>query len=390
MRRSLSYLTVLVLLAVGGYFTQQVVTLGSVPLFRLPSPLPELPMFDILGYQVPGALLLALIAGFVLFNVIGMGVTLAVLTSRAGRELQEGGLTVKAAGEEKPVKKVEAVPPSKPLSERTAIGFVVAFLLLGVIWAYGRFTSPLPQVPPAYALPGGVEVPAWAVLGAVVSALVGGTVVMGVALARLFAIMNQQLAETAAMPPKPLDLQAPIRKLIGLTKVRLTFFDKVFTCLDAFLVVVILGVLAAFVVPAYLRVAEVDRAALALNAEPTAAPTAVSTAAAPAQDPQAEFAALPPGDAAAGETTFKGLPCAGCHSLASEVVIVGPSLAGVATRAESRVPGYSPEAYLFESIVRPNAHVVESFQPGVMPQNFRETLSDQQIADLIAYMSSQK
>ena len=34
----------------------------------------------------------------------------------------------------------------------------------------------------------------------------------------------------------------------------------------------------------------------------------------------------------------------------------------------------------------PNTDVPEGFQPNVMPQNFKDELSDQQINDLVAYM----
>jgi cytochrome c2 len=73
-----------------------------------------------------------------------------------------------------------------------------------------------------------------------------------------------------------------------------------------------------------------------------------------------------------------------------DVRVVGPSLAGVATRAASRRTGYSVELYLYESITRPNAYVVDSFPGGVMPQNFLIRLKPQDLADLIAFLSTQK
>ncbi|MCA9874203.1 MAG: cytochrome c [Anaerolineales bacterium] len=82
--------------------------------------------------------------------------------------------------------------------------------------------------------------------------------------------------------------------------------------------------------------------------------------------------------------------CITCHSLEPGVVIVGPSHAGVATRAETYVEGMSAEDYLHESIVSPDAHVVDGFTPGVMYQNFGEELNDQEIADLVAYLMTLK
>ncbi len=108
--------------------------------------------------------------------------------------------------------------------------------------------------------------------------------------------------------------------------------------------------------------------------------------------------ALPDGDPAHGKSLSEGsLGCASCHVLTA----VGPKWAaeggepGIGTRAEARfqATGYagsatSAEQYLFESIVLPNANVVEGFQPNLMPQNYADRLSAQDAADLIAYMLS--
>ncbi|MEJ2210449.1 MAG: c-type cytochrome [Anaerolineae bacterium] len=95
------------------------------------------------------------------------------------------------------------------------------------------------------------------------------------------------------------------------------------------------------------------------------------------------------GDAQAGEQIFNGgasPPCSSCHSLQPGQTLVGPSLAGIADLAGQLVPGESAEQYLHESIVDPNAYVVEGFQPGVMPSNYGTQLSEQQINDLVAYL----
>jgi len=108
--------------------------------------------------------------------------------------------------------------------------------------------------------------------------------------------------------------------------------------------------------------------------------------------------ALPAGEAGRGKSLSEaGLGCSGCHVLTA----VGPKwlaeggVAGIGTRAESRfqAAGYagkanSAEQYLFESIVLPNTSVVEGFQPNLMPQNYADRLSAQDMADLIAYMLS--
>lgn len=101
---------------------------------------------------------------------------------------------------------------------------------------------------------------------------------------------------------------------------------------------------------------------------------------------EAEYAALPAGNAETGKELFTGRGCVACHSLEAGVRVVGPSLAGLAERATTTEPELSAAVYLYKSITRPNATVMEGFSAGLMPQNFRETLEPQDLADLIAYM----
>jgi cytochrome c2 len=78
--------------------------------------------------------------------------------------------------------------------------------------------------------------------------------------------------------------------------------------------------------------------------------------------------------------------CRICHSLDPGVVLVGPSFDGVATRAANRVPGLSAEEYLRQSILEPDAYVVEGFPKGQMLQNFGELLTEEDIDNLIAFL----
>jgi cytochrome c2 len=97
------------------------------------------------------------------------------------------------------------------------------------------------------------------------------------------------------------------------------------------------------------------------------------------------------GDVAAGETVFNQVAspaCNTCHSLEPDVTLVGPSLANIGADAGSRVSGQSAEEYLRQSIVEPDAHVVEGFSPGIMPSNYGTQLTEQQINVLVAYLSS--
>jgi len=70
--------------------------------------------------------------------------------------------------------------------------------------------------------------------------------------------------------------------------------------------------------------------------------------------------------------------------------LVGPSFAGVATRAVDRIPEMSVEEYLRQSILEPEAYVVEGFPSGLMVPNLGETLTEAQIDDLVAFLLTLK
>lgn len=85
-----------------------------------------------------------------------------------------------------------------------------------------------------------------------------------------------------------------------------------------------------------------------------------------------------------GEEVFSR-ECAACHSLSPDTVVVGPSLAGVATRAETRVAGMDAREYLETSILDPGAHVVDGF-PDAMPATFGKELTGQELDALVAFL----
>lgn len=87
--------------------------------------------------------------------------------------------------------------------------------------------------------------------------------------------------------------------------------------------------------------------------------------------------------AARGEQLFSTEGCTGCHAIASEDELTGPSLKGVALVAGSRVDGLDAAAYLRQSIVEPNAYAVEGFNP-IMP--LYPAFTDQDISDIVAYL----
>ena len=107
---------------------------------------------------------------------------------------------------------------------------------------------------------------------------------------------------------------------------------------------------------------------------------------------------------ALGEVVFKTAApaCGACHSLVPGANAAGPSLAGVATRAQQALasPDYKGKAkdidgYLRESIVQPSVHIAAGGMysaAGVsfMPTTFGTDLTPEQIGHLAAYLASFK
>ena len=101
-------------------------------------------------------------------------------------------------------------------------------------------------------------------------------------------------------------------------------------------------------------------------------------------------AALASADPANGESLSLANACIGCHALDPNQQMTGPTWFHVGDTVANRVPGESPALYLYNSIVSPNAFVNAGYPSGVMPQNYGDTLDDQALADLIAYLLSQR
>jgi nitric oxide reductase subunit C len=107
---------------------------------------------------------------------------------------------------------------------------------------------------------------------------------------------------------------------------------------------------------------------------------------------------------AVGQALFRQSPpgCFACHSTAPGVNLVGPSLAGIASTAASRVtaPDYhgkatDPAGYIRESIMTPSVYLVpgatfSSNGQSMMPPNFGETLQPAQVDALVAYLVTLK
>ena len=82
--------------------------------------------------------------------------------------------------------------------------------------------------------------------------------------------------------------------------------------------------------------------------------------------------------------------CSTCHSLSPDTVIVGPPLVGVATRAETRIPGVTAEDYLTESILDPESFKVPGFEDRHMDPTLAKTLTVDQVNDLVAFLLTLK
>jgi cytochrome c oxidase subunit 2 len=90
---------------------------------------------------------------------------------------------------------------------------------------------------------------------------------------------------------------------------------------------------------------------------------------------------------AAGEKLFNDLACASCHQANSSGR--GPSLAGIYGKPIELLGGgtaTADDAYLRESIVNPQAKIVNGFQP-IMP-TFQGLVTEEQLLQLIAYVRS--
>jgi nitric oxide reductase subunit C len=77
--------------------------------------------------------------------------------------------------------------------------------------------------------------------------------------------------------------------------------------------------------------------------------------------------------------------CAACHSTVGDAVIVGPAMAGVATRAETRVANLGAHDYLVESVLDPSAYLVPGFDD-LMPKTWGKTLTGEELDALVAFM----
>ncbi len=117
--------------------------------------------------------------------------------------------------------------------------------------------------------------------------------------------------------------------------------------------------------------------------------------------PQPQAASSDP--VALGGALFRRSPpaCFSCHSIQEGVTLVGPSLAGLGTRAARTIasPSYhgaakTPDDYIRESILRPNAYLVPgpTYSAGgqsIMPP-FDQVLKPDEVDQLVAFLATFK
>ena len=87
------------------------------------------------------------------------------------------------------------------------------------------------------------------------------------------------------------------------------------------------------------------------------------------------------GDPAAGQQVFAANQCANCHTLqaAGATATIGPNL-------DETLQGKDAD-YIREAIVNPSAQIAEGFQDGLMPKDYGEKLSEEELANLVAFLS---
>lgn len=94
--------------------------------------------------------------------------------------------------------------------------------------------------------------------------------------------------------------------------------------------------------------------------------------------------------------------CNACHSTAPGGDMAGPTMAGLATRAAETIAAddyegtaKTVEEYIYEAIVEPSAHIVPGSMysasgTSFMPTGYKDTLTQEQLEQLTAYLATYK
>lgn len=438
-RQSLTVFTVAAVVLVLGFLITRALSANvpaGFPLDRAPDftgTLFTLGSFDVLQWHA----LVALI-GAALVGVVVVAVVLAFLarSGEAATRRIEAVAAATAAGAAKPAAAARPAPGAKveqPVpflyDNRQRIGFyvivavvVVGFLLVRWLATSTPLAYPLDgtvkfdtqvMVAPGLALEGwpeglpgpGQPLLVWQALVAL-SGVVVGVIVVGFLLARGVTALDGGVRTsekaTGQWPAAQIARLETTLKGDGKPR-RVDGIDRVIIVLVG--AIVLLGLI--WIVPSVGGMFAVDnsleqtRVASFWTPTPPPGPTAT-----PGPKPDESVAQLPAGDAAKGEALVTAQGCVACHvPSAPDAVLAGPSWVasaakdgkGIADHANERFTAgdytgqaTSAEAYLYESITNPGAYVVATYVNGVMPGTYGSALSQQDLADIIAYLKTVK
>ena len=134
--------------------------------------------------------------------------------------------------------------------------------------------------------------------------------------------------------------------------------------------------------------------AVTTNTVVTATNAVTATEATTATSDTAAVAAVP--ELAAVEPIVIKAACIGCHvipGIPAAVGQVGPDLSNIGVDGATRIPGYTAEQYIRESLLNPNAFIAPECPagpclPNLMVQNLGDTLTAEEIDTLVAYLAS--
>ncbi len=100
------------------------------------------------------------------------------------------------------------------------------------------------------------------------------------------------------------------------------------------------------------------------------------------------------GEVRAPDQLFITMGCQGCHNLEQDQTAnnrgpIAPNLGNLDTEAGNMVAGQDALTYVINSITHPNDFVVQGYGAGIMPQNFPDRLSTEEIANLAQWLLDQ-
>jgi len=105
-----------------------------------------------------------------------------------------------------------------------------------------------------------------------------------------------------------------------------------------------------------------------------------STAASPVVTSAADSSGA--GDGSSAETVIGQFGCQACHTILGSGGKIGPGLDDVGARLDAE--------QIRRSIVDPNAVIAKGFPSGVMPPNFSEQMTEEQLDTLVTFLSERK